>query len=1381
MVRCIMACLKAALLQAILVPALMLFLVSETVEHLTMTSTGTHKHDKTAWLHYLKSLLKGQAQDLWKLTRKWKVKGPKSRWRRNGPRLFPRVKINLARTMCLAHATYLVMTTAAAQAQVAGNPKATFDSDSRALYVDNGATTSISNRIEDFVGPVKPVRRQLEGVGTTMSGLSTGTIRWTIDDDDGMPHTFTLPGSIYAPKVGKRLLSPQHMAQVLKDNKPKARGTWCGTYEDAIVLHWNQSKFKRTCPLEQGGQNIGRISTAAGYDSVRAFCAGCTPEDDIKAYSAPVVIEDESDNEDEAAKSDQSIGNIDQGQGQPSQDYEGGGEVTTQEVRNRPVQVEFNNDKAVTIVDDQEDQVVPIKAEFLKWHHRLGHLSPNKMRLMARSGLLPSKLAKCEEPPLCQACLYGKATKKPWRTKPSQERIAKTATQPGQCVSIDQLVSSTPGLIAQLRGSPTRKRYTAATVFVDQYSGLSFVHLQMTTNADETVEGKLRFEQYARQHGVQVQHYHADNGVFADNKFKRAIQEAGQSLSFCGVNAHWQNGMAERRIKELQEMTRTMMLHAATRWPGAITANLWPLAMRMANGIINESPKLKETEEQKVGTTPIELWSKTSVTPNLNHWYTFGCPVYVLDNNLQAGKKINKWSERSRVGIYVGQSPSHARSVSLVLNKDTALTSPQYHLKVDPTFTTMRQSFGNAPLPTKWQQAAGFLQGKTVGGSLETSGTSGKSMEEPEVQNSEGEAKNGPGGEGFARMDQSENYLGQGSHQGSEKLTDVIPRPETSDDSPETTPRRSQRVRRPVNRFTIAFQAALQPLAPYMSLVATLEDEQEEQERSDPLQAYAASADPDTMYLHQAMKEPDKAQFIKAMEAEVEQHTKNEVWTLVKRKDIPKGVPVTPAVWSMKRKRRIATREVYKWKARLNFDGSKQVKDVNYTETYAPVVGWGPTRLVLLMAVMNNWPTRQIDYVLAYPQAKAERDDLFMEIPKGFDVKGKNPRDYALKLNRNLYGQKQAGRVWYKHLRKKLIQVGFLPSKIDECVFYKGRSIYILYTDDSILTGPDEKELDEIIQEMKAAELDLTVEGDISDFLGVKIARRPDGTVEMTQPHLIDQVIKALHLDQKPGQKPPTGKDTPAAPSQVLHKFPDSEEFDGHFDYRSVVGKMLYLEKSTRPEIAQAVHQCARFQANPKVEHGKALKHIGRYLLATRDKGVILKPENKSFDCFADAGFAGDFVKDHSDDPDTARSRTGFLITYGGCPVLWASKLQTEIALSATEAEYISLSQALREVIPLMGLMKEMKALGHEVGTAKPRVHCRVFEDNTGAMIMAQEHKARPRTKHIAVKYHHFRDYVDRGEITIHHIGTDDQPADIMTKPLSLEKFIKHRKKINGW
>ena len=164
-----------------------------------------------------------------------------------------------------------------------------------------------------------------------------------------------------------------------------------------------------------------------------------------------------------------------------------------------------------------------------------------------------------------------------------------------------------------------------------------------------------------------------------------------------------------------------------------------------------------------------------------------------------------------------------------------------------------------------------------------------------------------------------------------------------------------------------------------------------------------------------------------------------------------------------------------------------------------------------------------------------------------------------------------------------------------------------------------------------------------------------------------------------------------------------------------------------------------------------------------------------------DADFAGNWDRSETNDPDTARSRHGFIISYAGCPILWKSQLQTEITLSSTESEYTGLSYALREAIPLMELLKEMKEQGFDVGPSQAKVHCKLFENNSGALEMAKETKFRPRTKHINVKLHHFRSYVESQQITIHKIDTLEQNADYLTKPLAQELLEKLRKKVMGW
>jgi hypothetical protein len=185
-----------------------------------------------------------------------------------------------------------------------------------------------------------------------------------------------------------------------------------------------------------------------------------------------------------------------------------------------------------------------------------------------------------------------------------------TSSQAGECVSVDQLESSVLGLIGQMKGHPTKSRYLVATVFVYHYSNLSYVHLQISTTSEETVQAKVAFERYANSFGIRIQHYHADNGRFSDNLWRQHILNNGQRLTFSGVGAHHQNGRAEKRIRDLQELARTSLIHANSRWPTAIDASLWPYALRYANECINKPPFPGNSK------TPLELFSGVDIAPD---------------------------------------------------------------------------------------------------------------------------------------------------------------------------------------------------------------------------------------------------------------------------------------------------------------------------------------------------------------------------------------------------------------------------------------------------------------------------------------------------------------------------------------------------------------------------------------------------------------------------------------------------------------------------------------------------------------------------------------------------------------------------------------------
>jgi hypothetical protein len=167
------------------------------------------------------------------------------------------------------------------------------------------------------------------------------------------------------------------------------------------------------------------------------------------------------------------------------------------------------------------------------------------------------------------------------------------------------------------------------------------------------------------------------------------------------VNAHFQNGIAERRIRELQDQARTNLVFAQHHWATAISPNLWPYAVQHVNEVFNTTPH--SAQEQ----SPTAKFTGTTEEPKTKHFHHFGCPVYVTDKDMQQGKKGPKWLQRARLGLYLGTSPIHLRSIVLVLNLDTGLASPQFHVAFDDLFETVQSKSGN-PRQSLWQQVTGF-------------------------------------------------------------------------------------------------------------------------------------------------------------------------------------------------------------------------------------------------------------------------------------------------------------------------------------------------------------------------------------------------------------------------------------------------------------------------------------------------------------------------------------------------------------------------------------------------------------------------------------------------------------------------------------------------
>ncbi len=246
---------------------------------------------------------------------------------------------------------------------------------------------------------------------------------------------------------------------------------------------------------------------------------------------------------------------------------------------------------------------------------------------------------------------------------------------------------------------------------------------------------------------------------------------------------------------------------------------------------------------------------------------------------------------------------------------------------------------------------------------------------------------------------------------------------------------------------------------------------------------------------------------------------------------------------------------------------------------------------------------------------------------------------------------------------------------------------------------------------------------------------------------------------------------------KTLGKDKDGKPFEESWNYASVVGMLLYLSGNSRPDIAFAVNQAARFTHDPKASHETAVEHIVRYLQGTKEKGLTFCPTGDwKVDCYVDADFCGLWGSEDPEDPVVAKSRTGHLILLAGCPLLWRSSLQTETSLSTMMAEYVALSSAMRDLLPLKRLVKTVAKVVTGDENVRVTTKSDVFEDNNGALTVATLPKITPQSKFFAVKLHFFKEHVKAksnlsGEIHIQKIETMNQLAGIMTKGLVQDMF----------
>lgn len=505
----------------------------------------------------------------------------------------------------------------------------------------------------------------------------------------------------------------------------------------------------------------------------------------------------------------------------------------------------------------------------------------------------------------------------------------------------------------------------------------------------------------------------------------------------------------------------------------------------------------------------------------------------------------------------------------------------------------------------------------------------------------------------------------------------------------------------------------------------------------------------------EASNSNDKDQWYAAMREEINSLNENHTWNLVKLPDNRKAIGNK---WVFKIKEDEKGNPI-RYRARLVAMGYLQKQGIDFDQVFAPVAKNVTFRLLLTVASNRRMCIEHFDIKTAFLYGELD-EDIFMKQPEGFIEKGKE--NFVCKLKKSIYGLKQSARKWNEKVKNVLMKNGFKQSSTDPCLFIKttaaNKVIYVLiHVDDFLVSSEDRKDIRDVAQFL-SKEFSVKSLGDVKNFLGMEITKTSDGTFLIGQKVYVQKILKSFGLEDAKTSKIPMDPGYLKAVCDNYNQLPNNE------NYQRLIGALLYLSVNTRPDIAVSTSILSRKITSPNQQDWTELKRVVRYLKFTADFKLKLGGiKNQKLIGYADADWASN-VEDR-------KSNSGVLFQFGGGVISWLSRKQTTVALSSTEAEYVSLAECVKECIWLRRLLIDF----NEEQTG-PTV---IYEDNQSCLKLIESEKPNKRTKHIDTKFKFIRDYVLKNIIKCEYCPTAEMIADILTKPLEANK-IAHLRDLIG-
>ena len=531
-----------------------------------------------------------------------------------------------------------------------------------------------------------------------------------------------------------------------------------------------------------------------------------------------------------------------------------------------------------------------------------------------------------------------------------------------------------------------------------------------------------------------------------------------------------------------------------------------------------------------------------------------------------------------------------------------------------------------------------------------------------------------------------------------------------------------------------------------------------------------------------AIRALDAGKWADSMREELGAHLGIGTWLLVPISSIPKGKKIVGSTWVFDLKR-TSQGLIERYKARLCAQGFSQKEGEDFVYTFSNTVSYETLRLVLAISALHDLELSSLDIKTAYLNGFVEEGvEIYMLPPRGFRFEpngaagtatytGKPVSDsrYACKLVRSIYGLKQSGRRWENRLVEELTRLGFIRCKIDPCLwkYAEGRNILLLtvYVDDLVMATNSPKLRQTFVDNLKAM-FQVRNEGPLTWVFGTAISQDlGSGTVSVDQTLYIEEVIRAFGT--------PECKKTRVVPSieDILHLQPLKDGEPCHEQYRTLVGKLLWISIISRPDIAFSVSFLARFNASGGANHFAHLVRIVDYLAATRRKKIVYRRDKKGKlsshleeNCQESIGpFWHKLISFSDASHGGEKPMAGTCVLLAGAPIAWGAFRLRTTPISVCQGEY---SAATKAAVTLIALGETLAFIGF---TSEPPSI--IFCDNQAAVLLSESATSNKRLKHVATQIAFLRELVEARQLRLVHIKGSAQLADIFTKPLKADIY----------